>query len=319
MSYTNGAWTELERAAGIPALAEFGHGSVLYERDDDNDPHDDSPRQLILSLTLAKNLLASKMGQRVCDLTSNRAIRSRICVALARMSKDEIFGRYSARERLPGDFLYAAERSSGLSIILKDYISRTCTESHWYKSKYRADELISRLHKNVDLLTAYERVAQIQSFVHTETESALGTGAHHRLPRARTRWLLSASRLHLSWRDMTENSETYWNELWDKEVAAASEEMRSPAQGYIPINRKRIELWRVPHLKPLTEFSKRRFRARFEAISKVPVDLPVADFRVEALRSVLNYGSRYNPSLVRDVLEDPGPRKILGLDYWDHC
>jgi hypothetical protein len=142
------------------------------------------------------------------------------------------------------------------------------------------------IRRNDNRRTAYERVGDIQQYLHRKADETRGAGARLDLPNKMVRHLLSSSRLHIGLRDMFSESTTYWETIWDAETAASISEAESPNAGFIPDRKRRIRLWRVPQMRPITWYASRSAREVLLELGKISLEAPVDDYRTFALAAL---------------------------------
>jgi hypothetical protein len=274
-------WTEDELAAGVHILAA---GLVDDSRYDDG-------RRLRQGAGRRVNLwreLFDKEGAEVLvsTLASTAEIRTRLSQYLLEGEKERIVERYAHRERLPGELRAAAQRSDAIPILIKAILRKVLGINPTHEVVREILELSEALQLNRDSKTVYDRVGDIQAYIHRKADESHYPGTHLDLPKEGMRHLLSSCRLHLSLQDMFSIPTRYWEVIWDAETAAAAQEAANPSFGFIPIEGRRIRLWRVSQMKPLTHFASPQKRAVLSELWRLPLDMAVEAYRTCALAAL---------------------------------
>lgn len=272
-----GGWTEDELAAGVHILAS---GLVRPENDDDDDYWDcgASNWEALFDEAGAELLIGA--------LFTPAEVRARISQYVLEGERELIIKRYAHRERLPAEFTSAAGRSDAIPILIKSFLRKVLRV---FPRQDLANEILalsSELHHNCEKKTVFDRVGVIQAYIHRKADETNGAGAHLDLPNGIIRHVLSSCRLHLSIQDMFGQSITYWSVVWDAEVARSQEEAANPKAGFIPVGKRRTKYWRVPQMKPLTHFSSRKCRGILNELAKLPLQMPVEEYRRCALQAL---------------------------------
>jgi len=275
-------WTEDELAAGVHFLAS---GLIEPDFEDDDDFFSQSEGEWQATGWV---VLFDKAGAEmvVSSLSSTFDVRTRLSQYVLEGEKKLIVDRYANRERLPAEFRAVAERSDAISILIKSFLRKVLGLNPTQGLESEILALNSALHCNYDRRTVYERVGAIQKYIHHKADEARRSRSHLDLPGKVMRYLLSTSRLHLSLQDMFGASTTYWSVIWDAEIAASAQEAVKPGFGFIPVGKVRFKLWRVPQMKPLTHFASRQSRAILKELGKLPLDMPLDDYRQSALEAM---------------------------------
>lgn len=222
----------------------------------------------------------------ITALSSPAEIRARLSQYVLEGEKDLIITRYSRRERLPAEFRAAAERADAIPILLKSFLKKVV---RLFPDQSLLTEIMafsSTLKHNHAKKTVFDRVGDVQAYLHSKADEQQGPGAHLDLPSALMGNVLSSCRLHLSLQDMFGASTTYWSVVWDSEVARSAQEAAQPTAGFIPVGKKRIKLWRVPKMKPITHFASPQSRGILNELSRLCAEVPVDEYRVLALQAL---------------------------------
>lgn len=273
-------WTPDEIAAGVHvavALTNWEYDNPGHEFESCEEPSDFDWRDLFDHDGAA--LLIS-------SISTAAEIRTRLSQYTLEREREQIAHRYSLRERLPAEFMAAALRSDALPILIKSFLGKVLNVYPAPKVNNEILELSADIRRNSDRRTAFERVGEIQKYLHRKTDEARGTGAHLDLPNKVMRHILSSSRLHIGLQDMFAVSTAYWTTIWDAETAASISEVASPNAGFIPDRKRRIRLWRVPQLKPITFYASRYARAVLQELGEISTNVSVDDYRTSALAAL---------------------------------
>ena len=290
MSYgiDRAGWTDDEIAAGV-------HIAVALGRWPGEDFEDENVGYGARPFSAADEVRASEW-QALFDesgaellvilLSTTSEVRMRLSQYILEVEKEQIVDRYSNRERLPAEFKAAALRSDAVPILIKSFLAKVLGVYPAPQVNNEILELSSATSRNGERRPAYDRVGDIQKYLHRKADEARGPGAHLDLPGKVMRHLLSSSRLHISLHDMFGSSTAYWETIWDAEMAASMREAATPRAGFIPVDKRRIRQWRVPQLKPLTHYATRRARSILRALSNISLELPLDEYRLFALAAL---------------------------------
>lgn len=222
----------------------------------------------------------------ISSLSTTADIRMRMSQYILEGEREQIAYRYSLRERLPAEFLAAALRSDALPILIKSFLRKILKIYPTTEVNSEIMGLSEAIRRNGSRRTGYERVGDIQLYLHRKADEALGAGAHLDLPNKVVRHLLSSSRLHIGLQDMFAESTAYWATIWDAETAASISEAQSPNAGFIPDGKRRLRLWRVPQMKPITWYASSSARGVLHEIGRLSLETPVDDYRTFALAAL---------------------------------
>lgn len=319
MSYEvdRGGWTEDELAAGVHILAS-GFVTPEFEEEDESWPPTAWDSEALFDAAGAELLVGALLLQ--------TEIRKQLAHYVLEGEKHLIIERYARRERLPAEFTAAAARPDAIPILIKSFLKKVLRA---YPSENLAKEIMafsSALLLNEEQRTSFDRVGSVQAYIHAKADETQGPAAHLDLPSKLMKNLLSSCRLHLGLQDMFGAPPAYWNEIWDTEIARSEKEALQPKAGFIPIGKRRIQLWRVPQLKPLTHFACRQTRNVLNGLAKLPMELPVEEYRALAL-STLSADLEAEPLAPqrsqsrpkRNTYRHDGPAPPDQWDSEDHC
>lgn len=281
-------WTDREIAAGVPGL--FGSDRFSSEEVEDQAAGDRAER------SRAAGELDPGEWEPVFDeagaellvslLPTTLEVRMRVSQYILEAEKEQIVDGYAKRERLPAEFKAAALRADAVPVLIKSFLAKALGIYPNPEVNSEILDLSSATIRNEFRRPAYERVSDIQKYIHHKAEEARGSGAHLGLPNKFMRYLLSSCRLHLSLQDLFGPSTAYWETIWDAEISASSREVETPSSGFMPADKRRIDHWRAPHKKPLTHYARSRTRTILQSLSNISLERPLDEYRKAALAAV---------------------------------
>lgn len=222
----------------------------------------------------------------VSQLPTTSQIRIALCHYILESEKEQLVDRYARRERLPTEFKAAAMRPDALPVLIKSFLAKFLA---LYPSPGVHTEILdlsSRAIQNDMRRTAYDRVGDIQKYIHNKADALWGPDGHAELPSKAMQYLLSSCRLHISLQDLFGSSAAYWETIWDAEISASAQEAESPRAGFVPAGKRHIENWRVRHKQPLTHYATPKTRGVLRALGDISLELPLAEYRATALAAL---------------------------------
>lgn len=274
MSYIidNSGYTEHEISIGLPfgiAKGYLAHGGNHGEIEDcEWSPNIETESLEILTYNIESPIVL-------------RAIISRFLIEAERTN---ISFRYAKRERLHEEFRIAALRNDAVPILMKSYLRRILKIYPDDEVNLEIIKLTRDIYENLGNKTTFDRVGEIQGFIHSVADKTNGDGACLDLPILPTRNLLSACRLHIGLKDSIDPGTKYWGKIWDAENSASEKEYKNPGAGFIPDRKKRIKWWRVPQMKPVSSYASSATRSILQQLSQLPYETSIQRYRSESLK-----------------------------------
>lgn len=277
MSYTidDSGWTELEISIGLPMAMEIG-----WPEDEFSDPSRNDEWRPSFNIENIEIL--------VSGLNTPTEVRSRISQFLIENERDEISLRYAQKEGLPDEFRIASLRNDAIPILIKSYIRKILEVYPDEEVNSKIIKLTKEINENSNKRTPFERIKSIQEYIHNVADEYHGKGSHLDLPTKPTRNLLSACRLHIGLKESIAPGTIYWGGIWDSENNDSETEYNNPKAGFIPNNKKRMKWWRVPQMKPISNYASRETRMILKNLSEIPVAMDIDSYRQAAIDSALN-------------------------------
>lgn len=279
-----GCYTELEIAAGIASLVDGR---------DPGDSEDKGDRTFNAYKQPLNNLEGEERRQRIIKKLAALSIPSEIKAETIRLLiKDEIdyiIYRYGKKERLPEKYLVLIKEPDFLSSLIKGFLLKFLKMEASSELVREVNFLTERLRANPQLETPYDRVSEIQSYIHRKAISAHGDNADRMLPKSPVRILLSCARLNLSIQDLNRNAKaascnrflygnltnnrghsviSYFEYVFRKSELSADLESKYPTIG-LPVNGRYIPNWNVRFKKPISYYCRQSTRSKIENIEKL--------------------------------------------------
>lgn len=236
-----------------------------------------------------KNTFAWKDGAKALSgLANNRAIRQRLIYKLMRDGKDEAIGQYLFLESIPPYYESIIKSDSCLEILIQGIFYKVCKIEYRPQLNELIKSICNRVKKNTEKLIVYDRVGLIQKFIHTQVDDIFGANVHTRIPTKQMRNLLGAARLNLHLHDVESKDENYIVYMNELSYAASDIEYHHPRPASPFPGKRLIPLWRVRHLKPLTNFYSKKKREAIKNISELDVNLPSDEYISTSLKIFSN-------------------------------
>lgn len=267
-----GMFTELEIASGI---ASFIDGTDDREAEA---PSNQEKEHLERIDKEKKNreLNAIEMSEKCKTLESLKTLM------IKRIINEEIeyiIKRYSLKEELPAIYHQLILKDECIEVLVKGMLSR------FAKIKINADldikikKLASSVLQNDSLDSPYTRVGRIQEFIHYTVDANNGRFSCAKLPKLHMKNLLSAARLNLSIKDISEGGILYIKTIMDTCYYESKNEidnnepdvslrlaLSSVCKNYYP-------KWKVRHLKHISYYSRETSREIIESIQNIDDDI----------------------------------------------
>ena len=287
MSYiiNNSGYTEHEISIGLPFSMAKGYWA-----------HDDNHEE-IEDCGWAPNIETESLEILTSNTESAIELRAIISRFLIETERPHISLRYAKRERLPEEFRIAALRNDAAPILVKSYLRKILKIYPDDEVNSEIIKLTQGIYENLGNKTTFDRVGEIQSFIHSVADKTNGGGACLDLPSQSTRNLLSACRLHIGLKDSIDPGTKYWGRIWDAENSASEKEYKNPEAGFIPDRKKRIKWWRVPQMKPVSSYASSATRSILQRLAQLPYETDIQRYRSESLKIASGSSGILSPAL----------------------
>lgn len=263
-----GAFTDLERDAGVPGLMLGG----------ENESHDNEAMY-----KEETRLLRREAVELIAHLSSSDEVKEKVVKKLLNYSLQSMISNYAKSEGLPRECVNLARQIDALPVLLKGFVKKIIGGFPTFESVHEMELLCQEIYENKNLEIVYDRVARIQGFIHDLTIRKSGDESHHLLPKKLMKNLLSTARLHLNIIDIKTQDTIYLSYIFTKSKEASDVEKVSPRHGYIGQGKKHIRNWRVIHLMSLMQFQNHNIGNKIQSILKINPKKDLKDFKLEII------------------------------------
>lgn len=266
------ALTEDERNAGL--------GELLCSNEREHYKEKNS-----LQKTKQKNTIYELLNSAV----SNKHIRDTILTSIIKNNFNDMIEMYVKNEKLTKEFESLAFQPNCIKILIKGLLKKECKIGLTEKLLGEIDELCAIINLNISSDIVYDRVADIQEFIHETVQFYSGAGAHENLDYKIMRKILSTARLHLNIFDITSKSlESLINMIQKTNDEIHAEYMNPSIPNYIDDYSKFIPIWKAWNMKPLLNFTylDQNDYANFLEILNLDISGKKEDF-LEELKKIL--------------------------------
>lgn len=259
MSYEcdNYALTEDERASGL--------GAVLCEYKYIHEIEEAIKKRTIIKITASTR--------------NNTKMRNTIIKKLLQEQLEKMIQEYSKDEKLPMDFQNLAKQENCLKVLLKGFFKQKC---HFVLSDEFVDEInefIGILYINFNLDIIYNRVGEVQKFIHDKVQKENGKDSHKELDSVYMKNILSTARLHLNIYDIKNKEIESIILIKNKTIIEILKEYKSPTKINLGIEKKFIPVWKARKMKYLIEYMSSEFKEKITSLSELDIRLPQEDFK----------------------------------------
>lgn len=280
MSYENDedcGLTELEMAAGVSSLINGRCGrhcpcEICCEKD-----WDEIDRRNFLSSDKFK--AAAKL---VAGLSDKKKIKNTLIHRAHRDKLDSAILRYMAKEDLPGYYAGIVKSPDCVAKLIEGILYKVCKINPESKLSEQIRTLSDSLQRNIKRRTAYDRVSDMQQFLHRNIDQILGVGAARSVPVAPMKNALSAARLNLHILDIINRQPDYIELIEILNSEAMKLEYQSPRPPTAPWGKLSQPRWRVRHLRPFSYYFPQESRALLNSLRDLDEDMPLEQFFYEA-------------------------------------
>lgn len=284
MSYENysGGLTELEQAAGV------GFSMRVDYSDDDVECscakcEECESRSKNKNTELQSSVRFKEAAKLVADLSENREVKYALIKKIHQEGLDLAIVLYMRHEKLPKYYATILKSQNCIDRLMKGIFYKVCKIRPTLKLTEEIIALSSSLRRNHSRCTPYERVSQIQKFVHQNVDKHLGEGAARSIPVEPMKNALSASRLHLSIFDVIDHSPLYIYYMDSVSTAAMQLEYDEPRPSAAPLGKETWKRWRVRHLRPLSYYFSIKRRELLQELKNLDENISPPRFVSEAI------------------------------------
>lgn len=276
-SWNDGGLTPLEHAAGV--------WNLIYGKCRCGDCDECAFRNVDAQSKRKQELEGSARFRDASKLVGGLPRNHDIKLALLRQvhldSLDVAIVRYMAREALPAYYAVLLKSPQCIERLIEGLFVKVC---HIAPTPDLSDDILhlsNALRSNPLRQTAYERVGQMQRFIHDTIDRQFGDGAALALPVAPVKNALAAARLHLSIADANRPAD-YIEQLDAASARAMTVEYIEPQYFAAPQGKRARARWRVRHLRPLSYYFSQDRRNLLTSLRILDEQLPRGQFIYQA-------------------------------------
>ncbi len=231
-----------------------------------------------------KKELKKKLEKKKLFNLSNRQkfnidTRDSIFKKLIEIHLDEMIENYSLSENLPFNFKNIAKEQNCIKILLKGFFTKFCNFKIDTNFMFEIEEITELTYLNFNIDTVYERVKEIQIFMHNKVQEHNGTGSHEHLDKEVMRNILATIRLNLNIFDIKNNDIQKIIFLRNKTKKSIALEYKKPSKKGLLNNQKFIPIWKAKKMKTLLDFMSSGFITIMNRISILDLNLSEDKFK----------------------------------------
>jgi len=278
--YDDNAFTQDEIEAGIPSLI-YCH--------DEFDENSNGEIQISQLDTYKKNIRISK---KIANFSSNNQIKDYLFKETLAEHLPSLIVQYKKEEVLPSKYVTIAMDENCLTILIKEIFKKNriaLTDNNVQE----IDVFVEKIYAN-NRTIVYDRVSELQAFIHNKIDSAKGEFAHLELGVVNMRNLLSASRLHLNIFDIRnfnidEILYIFYKTQHDKEKESLSPKVYIPRPKKSPKHTQigYIADWRYEKMKSIYDYMDHSTYSKFSKIVSLDTNQNIENFRNLALNAMV--------------------------------
>lgn len=204
-----------------------------------------------------------EVSKLISGLDENRHIKEAVIKKkyLDFLNKD--IQNYIRREKLPTTYINIVIQKNALEIILRSFLKNECYFTLDTIIITRIKELSMSIHKNIDFLIVYDRVARVQKFVHNLIQEKYSKGSHLQLNKVKMKNLLSVCRLHLEFYDVRYKNIDYLLKQESLKKEIAHYDYVKPVRPKLLPTQKYVPRWKYNNSHIISPFS------NFTSIKKI--------------------------------------------------
>jgi len=260
--------TEDERRAGIGSfLSENNNAKVIYDS-----------KYTIRQQEIIKIIADLDETQEIKIKSINKVFSDGISFAI---------NTYAEKENLSLYFLNIAQQDTGLTILLKGYLTKKCFFILDNQLIISIDNFVKSLYKDITNDIVYDRVTKVQNFIHFKVQEKYGIDAHLELNKSEIKDVLSTVRLHLEIRNIRYKNINHLLSLNEKTKILRRKEGKKHIKVKLLRNQKYVPFWRVKHLNSLIEYIPSKYMKEVLFIAKIPIIQPSSSYK-DAIISIIN-------------------------------
>jgi hypothetical protein len=219
----------------------------------------------------------------VAGINGNKNIKLALIKKVHQNSLESAIVRYMTKEGLPEYYAAILRSPNCIDNLVEGVFYKVCKLQPAQNISEEIRSLSNSLRSNPNRLTPYDRVAQIQQFIHRIVDQYLWEGAAQSIPVAPMKNALSAARLHLSILDVTEHRPGYVAFVDNLSAAALQLENDEPRPSTAPQGKRSWPKWRVRHLRPFSYYFPQENRVLLQALKDLDESVPSDRFVHDAL------------------------------------
>jgi hypothetical protein len=265
-SWDNNGLTALEQAAGVGHLLSGGSVDDYYNSflsdSDFNDTHERNQK----IVNTEKYKTAAKL---VAGLNSNREIKLALIHKAYHDGLESAIVRFMTKEKLPRYYASILKSSECIEKLVEGILYKVCKIEPTNTLADQIGNLSGLLHKNSSRLTAYDRVTQIQQFIHCTVDQRFGEGAAQSIPVIPMKNALCASRLHFNISDVIDRQPSYIEYIDTVSHASLQIEYDDPRPSTALSGKRSWPKWRVRHLRTLSYYFPEYLRGTIQALKQL--------------------------------------------------
>lgn len=275
--------TPLERAAGLWGII---HGrnrgecscGKCEECEWRNDVERDERRKALE--TSARFKEATKL---VAGIRGNREIKLALIQKVQQDNLESAIIRYMAKEALPEYYAVILKSRECIDRLVQGILYKVCHVPADQALDNQISDLSTTLRSNPVRISAYDRVTQIQQFIHRIVDQHFGKDSARRIPVQPMKNALSAARLHLGILDARDHQAASTAYLDELSTAASKLEYDEPRPARLPPGKNYYPRWRVRHLHPLSYYHTKELRSLVQALMDLDESIAADKFSDAAL------------------------------------
>ena len=293
-----GAYTDGERAAGIPQMMHYGTAEEQEEERQAKQADWEAQRvaeekeaeKKEAEKEEAEKKEAKKIAIRVIShLKLNEQVANSIIKKLLRDNLEAMIRRYAENERLPNLYVEIAKQKNSLPRLITGFLKRLNDAVPTREVLDEVDVFCDDIYRNDDLDIAYERVSKLQKFIYglvdAQEKSLPGQGKnnHERLPTVEMKNLLSTARLHFNVMDIRYGSADALYTICDTSKNMSDAEKLSNGEVDLPQGKRHIKNWKVLHLMSILQFQGSEPGRKIGAIRGLDKNKKLESFKREVI------------------------------------
>lgn len=187
------------------------------------------------------------------------------------------------KEKLPGYYASILKTNNCIDILVKGILYKVCKIEPANEISNQISNLSISLRENSSRLTAYDRVTNVQQFIHSTVDQYFSVGAARMIPVAPMKNALCAARLHFNISDITDRQPSYTEYIDTVSNASLQIEYDDPRPSTALSEKRSWPRWRVRHLRPISYYFPQNHRTTIQALKMLDENTPLKDFLYNAV------------------------------------